>query len=472
MKKSDFKGKKVTVMGIGLHGGGIAAVRFFAEAGAKVIATDMKTEKELTPSLEKLKGLKNITFVLGQHRMEDFEKVDMVMKSPAVPWNSKYIQAALKKKITVEMDSSLFFKLSKLPIVGVTGTKGKTTTSTLICEILRLAGENVFSAGIGQKAVLDLLDKVSEAKKGVVVFELSSWRLSALGRIGLSPHIAVITNILPDHLNYYKTMEEYIADKKYIFSNQKKDDFVILNYDNEITRELAEEAKSQVIFFSTEFIRHPTSKITTLGVYVANGKIIFDDGTEQKEICDLNDIKLRGGHNLYNVLAAAGAAIAYGIAPEKIREAIENFKGVPHRLEFVRELDKVKYYNDTAATMPDAAIAGINSFSKPVILIAGGADKNLDFSKLAKVISEKVKKLILFKGEATEKLKKELNSLGELNSGKIDSEFDSMEKAVIRAKSIAGPGDVVLLSPGAASFGLFASEFDRGEKFREAVGRL
>jgi UDP-N-acetylmuramoylalanine--D-glutamate ligase len=205
---------------------------------------------------------------------------------------------------------------------------------------------------------------------------------------------------------------------------------------------------------------------------VASGKIIFDDGTEQKEICDLNNIKLRGGHNLYNVLAAAGAAIAYGIAPEKIREAIENFKGVPHRLEFVRELDKVKYYNDTAATMPDAAIAGINSFSKPVILIAGGADKNLDFSKLAKVISEKVKKLILFKGEATEKLKKELNSLGELNSGKIDSEFDSMEKAVIRAKSIAGPGDVVLLSPGAASFGLFASEFDRGEKFREAVGRL
>jgi len=165
------------------------------------------------------------------------------------------------------------------------------------------------------------------------------------------------------------------------------------------------------------------------------------------------------------------ATLAYGVAPEKICEAVKNFKGVPHRLEFVREIDKVKYYNDTAATMPDAAIAGINSFSKPIVLIAGGADKNLEFKSLVKTISEKVKKLILLKGEATEKIKSELNR--ELGSRVIiDSEFDNMEKAVIRAKNLAGPGDIVLLSPGAASFGLFLNEFDRGEKFREAVGKL
>lgn len=464
MKKSDFKGKKITVMGIGLHGGGVATVRFFSGAGAKVIATDMKTEKELAPSLEKLKDLKNITYVLGQHRMENFENVDMVVKGPAIPWSSKHIQAALKKKIPVEMDSSIFFKLCKLPIIGVTGTKGKTTTATLIAEILKTAGKNVFTAGIGQNPVLDLLDKIGEAKNGVVVFELSSWRLSALGRVASSPHIAVITNIHRDHLNYYGSMEKYVADKKYIFSAQKPDDYAVLNYDDESVRRLADEMKSGVIFFS--------ALKSDLGncVFIEKGKINYKKDGELKEICDLSDIKLRGGHNLYNVLAAVGATTAYGIAPEKICETVKNFKGVPHRLELVRELDGVKYINDTTATMPDAAIAGINSFSKPVILIAGGADKNLEFKEFAKTIGEKVKKVIFLKGEATEKIRDELKKISAEKT--IDSEFDSMEKAVIRAKSVSGPGDVVLLSPGAASFGLFLNEFDRGEKFREAVGKL
>jgi len=491
MKKSDFKDKKVTVMGIGLHGGGVASVRFFASAGSRVIATDMKTEKELALSLEKLKDLKNVKFVLGRHRIEDFENVDLVVKSPAAPWTSKNIQAALKKKIPVEMDSSIFFKLCRLPIIGVTGTKGKTTTSTLIAEILKTAGKKVFSAGIGQKPVLDLLKETEGVKKGVVVFELSSWRLSALGREKLSPHIAVITNIFPDHLNYYGTMEKYVADKKYVFASQKADDHVVLNYDNETTRELSKDAKSRVIFFSTEpkspssspffkggeasfplFQRGIKGDFSTAesAVYIKSGKIIFDDKNEQKEICDLNDIKLRGGHNIGNILAAVAATSAYGIAPEKICETIKNFKGVPHRLEFVREINEVKYYNDTAATMPDAAIAGINSFSEPIILIAGGADKNLEFKEFAKTISEKAKIIILLKGEATEKIKSELKKINAEKT--IDSEFDSMEKAVVRAKNIAGPGDIVLLSPGAASFGLFLNEFDRGEQFWDVVRKL
>jgi len=466
MKKSDFKGKKITVMGIGLHGGGVAAVRFFAECGAKVVATDMKTEKDLKVSIEKLKDLKNVTFALGQHRMEDFENVDMVVKGPAVPWSSKHIQAALKKNVPVEMDSSIFFELCKLPIIGVTGTKGKTTTATLISEILKIAGKNVFTVGIGQKPVLGELEKIEKESEGMVVFELSSWRLSALGRAGLSPHIAVVTNIHQDHLNYYGTMEKYVADKKYIFSSQKKEDLAVLNFDDEAVRALVDGTKSKKIFFTAN------AKIDSGDDFVGvkEGKIFFRDYNDEKTICDLNEIKLRGGHNLYNVLAAAAAAAACKIEQERICEAIKNLKGVPHRLELVRELGGVKFVNDTAATMPEAAIAGINSFSEPIVLIAGGADKNLDFKDFAEAVGEKVKRVILLKGEATEKIRIELKKIGA--EEKIDSEFDSMEKAVARAKDITGPGDVVLLSPGAASFGLFLNEFDRGDKFREAVEKL
>lgn len=466
MKKSDFKGKKITVMGIGLHGGGVATVRFFAEAGAKVIATDMKPEKELAPSLEKLKDLKNVAYILGQHRIEDFTNVDMVIKGPVVSWNSKHIQAALKKKIPVEMDSSIFFKLCKLPIIGVTGTKGKTTTSTLIAEILRTAGEKVFTAGIGQEPVLNVLDKIEGIKNSVVVFELSSWRLSALGREGLSPHIAVMTNIHRDHQNYYGTMEKYIADKKYIFSGQKPGDYTILNYDDEKTRALGSESRSKIIFFTANSAADTAHDF----VGVREGKIFYKSNAEEKIICDLGDIKLRGGHNIGNVLGAAAATLAVGVSAENICEAIKNFKGVSHRLEFVRELNGVEYYNDTAATMPDAAIAGINSFSEPIILIAGGADKNLEFAEFAKAVGDKVKKVILLKGDATEKIKNEIKKIGAEKM--IDSEFDNLKKTVLRAKSISGPGDVVLFSPGATSFNMFKNEIDRGEKFREAVGKL
>jgi UDP-N-acetylmuramoylalanine--D-glutamate ligase len=265
-------------------------------------------------------------------------------------------------------------------------------------------------------------------------------------------------------------MEKYVADKKYIFSSQKSEDYIVLNNDNETGRELAGSAKSKIMFFAANAKIDSTNDF----VGVKAGKIFYQNNGEDKIICDLNDIKLRGGHNIGNILAAVAATSAYGVAPEKICEAVKNFKGVPHRLEFVREIDGVKYMNDTAATIPDAAIAGINSFSEPLILIAGGADKNLEFKEFAKVVSEKVKKVILLKGEATEKIKRELSKFPKpsFGNGIIDSEFDSMEKAVIRAKSISGPGDVVLLSPGAASFGLFLNEFDRGEKFREAVGKL
>lgn len=452
-------------MGLGIHGGGVGTVRFFHDAGAKMTVTDIKPKEELQSSLEKIKDLKNINYVLGQHRPEDFSGADMIVKTPPAPWSNKYIKLALEKNIPVEVDSSLFFKLCKNPIVGVTGTKGKTTTSTLIYEILKIAGKNPVKAGIGQTSVLD---KLSELKSNsVVVLELSSWRLSALGRYNLSPKVAVLTNIFPDHLNYYKNIESYLRDKKFIYSSQKPDDFCVLNWDDEILNKLEPEIKSQIIKFSKKRISRGRS------VFIHENSVYLNDGIDEKKVLEVSEIKLRGEHNLGNILAGIGAAYALGVSLDHIRNAILAFKGIPHRLEFVRELDGVKYYNDTAATMPESAVFGIKSFQEPIILICGGADKNLDMAALACAIREKVKGVVFLKGAATDKIISEIRKI--LPEDEREKKFEvveTMDKALEMARLAAEAGDIILLSPGAASFGLFSNEFDRGNKFKEAVQKL
>jgi UDP-N-acetylmuramoylalanine--D-glutamate ligase len=464
MKIADLKGKKITVMGLGLQGGGLGTVRFLHMAGALLTVTDMKSKEELTQSLEKLKDLKNVNYVFQQHRPEDFTAVDMVVKNPVIPWNNKQIKLALENKVPVEIDSSLFFKFCARPIVGVTGTKGKTTTSNLIYEILKVAGKNPIKVGIGQTPVLG---KLGELKKdSTVVFELSSWRLSALGRNKLSPKIAVLTNIYPDHLNYYKSMDEYVRDKKMIFSNQKKDGVCVINHDNEILREMAKEIKSKTIIFSKQKITDAKS------VYVDDGGIYFNDGIDEKKIMNTSEIGMRGEHNLENVLAAVAVAVSMGVDLSAIKKAVSQFQGVDHRLEFVRKFDGIDFFNDSAATTPEAAISGINSFSAPIILIAGGADKNLEMTEFGRIISQKIKGIVFLKGQATDKI---LTAMKKVDPS-IDIEkfkvVESMEKAVELARLSAESGDVVLLSPGAASFGLFNNEFERGDKFRMAVKNL
>ena len=459
-----FKDKKITVFGLGLHGGGVGVVKFLAEHGAKVIVTDLKTKEQLAPSLEKLKGLKNISYVLGQHRAEDFTSVDMVIKNPAAPWTDKHIKLALEKKIPVEMDSSLFFKFCKNPIIGVTGTKGKTTTATLIYEILKNAGKNPIKVGIGQASVLDKL--LTLKKDSVVVFELSSWRLSALGRAKLSPQIAVFKNIMPDHLNYYGTMEKYVQDKKYIFSNQKAKDWLVVNFDDQALMELAKEATSQMIKFSYQPMKKSRS------VFLDDQDIYLNTGIDVVKLGTIKDIKIPGRHNLSNVMAAIGASFAFGVKPLEIKKALPLLKGPLHRLEFVRELAGVKYYNDTAATIPNAAISALNSFVQPIVLIAGGTDKELDFSDFAKEICEKTKNVVLLRGTATEKLLNKIRKCADDDFAEKIDVVDSIEKAINLAKGYAAKGDVIVLSPGAASFGLFLNEFDRGDKFKDAVKRL
>lgn len=451
-------------MGIGLHGGGVGTVKFLVAHGAKVIATDLRSKEQLKASLEKLKGLKNVQYVLGQHRMEDFSKVDMVIKNPAAQWSDKHIKFALENKVPVEMDSSLFFKLCKRPIIGVTGTKGKTTTATLIYEILKSAGKNPIKIGVSQVSVLDKLALIK--KDSIPVFELSSWRLSALGRYKLSPHIAVFKNIMPDHLNYYGTMEKYFQDKKYIFANQKPKDWLVVNYDDEALKGISKEAPAQVIKFSYDPLKRSRS------VFIEDEIIYLNNGIDVVKLAPTKSINIPGRHNLSNVMAAIGAAYAFGLSAAEIKKALLNLKGPIHRLEFVREVAGVKYYNDTAATIPDAAISALSAFEKPIVLIAGGTDKNLEFTEFAKEILEKTKHLILLKGNATEKLLVKLKKYADESFVNQIEIVDSMEAAVSIARKIAQKNDVVLLSPGAASFGLFANEFDRGDKFKEAVKKL
>ena len=459
-----FKDKKITVLGLGLHGGGVGIVKFLATRGARIVVTDMKSKEELSSSLEKLKGIKNVEYILGQHRNEDFVKTDMVIKNPSVRWDNPHIKLALEKKIPVEMDSGLFFELCKNSIIGITGTKGKTTTAALIFEILKLAGKNPIKVGSGQISVLDKLDALE--KDSVVVFELSSWRLSALKKKKLSPHVAVITNILCDHQNYYKSMDDYIADKKNIFLFQKPGDFLIANDESEKIKELYPEIKAEILKFSLKSFGEGKS------IFIQDDAIFINDGIDIKKIIDIKDIKIPGKHNLLNVMAAIGAVYPFKARTEEIKKAIINFSGVKHRLEFVREFQGAKYYNDTAATIPDAAMMSLGCFGDPIVLIAGGTDKKLKFADFGKEISQKVKKIILLKGTATEQLLPEIkkndggNKLGEIPI------VDSMDKAVELASQFSENGDVILLSPGAASFGLFLNEFDRGDKFREAVKNL
>lgn len=283
-----------------------------------------------------------------------------------------------------------------------------------------------------------------------------------MGREKLSPHIAVFKNIMTDHLNYYGSMEKYLADKKFIFSNQKPKDWLVINYDDEALKILSGGIVSQVIKFSYK----PLSK--NRSIFIDDEKIYINTGVDVVELISLKDILIPGKHNYSNVMAAVGAVYAYGLSPLQIKKALPLLRGVPHRLEFVRELDGVKYYNDTAATIPDATISALNSFEQPIVLVVGGTDKNLQFSELAKAITEKAKNVVMLKGTATEKI---ISQMGKDFAQNLEV-VDSMEKAVISARKLAEKGDVVLLSPGAASFGLFLNEFDRGEKFRDTVKKL
>lgn len=450
----DFIGKKVLVMGLGIQGGGVGVARFFVEHGAKVTVTDLKTKKQLAPSLAGLADLP-ITYVLGKHREEDFKKADLVIRNPDVPQNSPYLAMARKQGIPVEMDESLFLKLcsNRENIIGVTGTRGKTTTTHLIGTILKKAGFHTLLGGnLRGVATLSLLDQMRPNSK--VVLELSSWQLQGLDEDQISPHIAVITNIYPDHLNRYQNMEEYIVDKKIIFKYQNKDDFLVLNKENGIVGSFAKEARSKIVWFSKDDTIH-------LGGVMASPPKADQPATIRGVI----GFKLKGEHNLENLAAAYQVAKIFNISDGIIQKAVAEFTGVEFRLQEIAKIGGVTYVNDTTSTTPEATIAALQAYEgRPIILIAGGASKNLDLTKMTDEIGKRVKAVVLLEGTATDeiaaKIKQEPGIVGR---------YDNFRKAVLAAKNVAKPGDIVLLSPACASFGMFKNEFDRGEQFNEII---
>jgi len=438
--KKDFQGKKILIMGLGVLGRGAADARFFAQIGAEVTVTDLKSAQELKPSLKKLKGL-GIKFVLGKHQREDILNSDLILRNAAVPQNSPFLKLARRQRIRIEMDEPLFIRYAPIKVIGITGTRGKSTTTTLIYQILKAAGFPVWLAGnIRGKAALPLLPKIN--LNDWVVMELSSWQLQGFRKIKTSPYIAVLTNIYEDHLNRYKNMGEYMADKKLIFKYQNRDSFLIINKDLKITRNLTKEAKSKIVWFSRKDLM----------------SIILDS------------IRVRGEHNKENIAAALKVAEVLKINKKIVKKVIAKFTGLPHRLETVARIYKVVYVNDSTSTTPAAGLAALNAFQAPIILICGGASKNLDMSAFAKEIGSKVKKVIFLAGSETDNLIKLVKKFK--GESKITGVFKDLKSAVLKAKKLAVAGDVVLLSPGCASFGMFINEFDRGEKFTKIVMSL
>jgi len=452
-------------MGLGLQGSGIAAAKFFARLGARVTVTDIKTREKLSSSIERLKEYKNITFVLGQHRSEDFKNTDLVIKGPGVPNDSKYLEIARKNKVAIDTEGGVFFSAVKNPVIGVTGTRGKSTTTQIIYELLRAAGRKVVIGGnISGKPLLGLLELVK--KESFLVLELSSFQLEGIRPRKKSPHIAVVTNFMADHLNRYKNLESYHEAKEAIVRYQTNDDFAVLNYDDAKVRLLAPGLKSRVWFFSLEKLGGENV------AFIFDGKVILRRGKEEEVITEIKKLKLIGEHRIPNLLAAACVAGILKIPTAVIRQVFESFAGIEHRLEVVRSVNGVLYVNDTAATVPEAAKHALRTFKDPVILISGGSDKGLDFKDLASEIISRAKGLILLKGGGTDRLVARINQqLPEGLRGSLKI-VETMEKAVEIASAEADPGDVVLLSPGCTSFEMFDNEFDRGDRFKEAVMKL
>lgn len=441
MIKVDYKtflsGKRVTIMGLGLLGRGLNDAKFLAKYCEEVLVTDLKSEEELKTSVAEVKLFPNIKLVLGEHRECDFKKRDFVLKAAGIPLDSPYIAFAREHNVPVYMDEALFVMLApKITTIGVTGTRGKTTTTMMIDAILRESGKKYFLGGnIRGVATLPFLEQVQEGD--VVLMELSSWQLQGFGDAGISPNISVFTNFYDDHLNYYGGDRSlYFNDKSLIYKNQKDRDTLV--YGANIPDEFKEVIKN---FNSNKF-----------------------EISSQNLPPNIN-LKIPGEHNRENAALAMKVGEVLDIKKDIIKKALEEFSGVPGRLELVRVAHGISFYNDTTATTPNATANAIEALSPkgPIILIMGGFDKGLNM-QLVLDAATRVKKIILLPGTGSDSI---------VSHGLTNFErADDLVSAVNTARRQAEAGDIILLSPAFASFGLFKNEFDRGDQFDAAVKTL
>ena len=467
MKKLlNLKNKKITVMGLGLNRGGLGVAKYLAGSGADVLVTDLKTSHELQKTMAELKDY-DITYVLGGHRVEDFIGRDMIIQNPGVPNHSKYLQIAREFGTPIETDLSLFLKVCpSTKFIAVGGTKGKSTVTDLIYHIFCRAGKDIVHAGNIGISVFDVLPKIKE--NTLVLLEISSWQLEGIQHLQFKPQIAVLTNILPDHLDRYDSFEEYSRSEKIICKYLDRTNILVTSFDNSITRNLSQQTTAEISWFSTK-------REVTQGTYLKGNALFFKHTNRQVQFSETNNIHVPGNHNISNILAAANVGFLMDLSASDISGAIKDFSGVPNRLEKIRTLNGINFYNDTCATTPEAAAAAVQSFPGiPLIIILGGKDKKLKYDCLCRTIisNNNIDHLVILRHPEYDASEMIINKLKEKKFQKKIHVTQSMAEAVDTAYALAQPGTNILLSPAATSFGLFVNEFDRGNSFRKAVSNL
>ena len=444
-------GKNISILGMARSG--LALAKTLKELGAKVFVSDLKSENNLKSETKELKRLK-IDFETGGHTQKLLQEKDYMVLSPGVPSDIPIIKEAEFLGIPVFSEIEVAYWLCPAEIVAITGSNGKTTTTTLVGEIFKKAGKETSVAGNIGVAFSGVLNQISNT--GIVVLEVSSFQLEKIQEF--KPKVSAILNLSPDHLDRYPNLESYIQAKFRIFENQDKSDFAVLNYDDSILRKKASEVKAPVLFFSTQAELEE-------GGYIKDKNLMVKLGGIEKRIIDVSQIGIKGPHNLSNAVCASLMATALGVKKETIAEVLKEFKGVEHRLEFVAEISGVKFINDSKATNVDSVWYALQSVNAPIILIAGGKDKGGDFSRLTDLVKAKVKLLILI-GEAKDKIKKALGNLTET------AEAKDLAEAVKLGFNKSQAGDCLLLSPACASFDMFLNFEERGNIFKQEVSKL
>ena len=446
-----LKGKKIAIIGAGVSN--LPLIEYMAKLSDKVVLFDMK---ELSDDARQLVEKYNIKTSLGDNYLEELIGFDYIFRSPSCLPTNPYIVKEIDRGAIVTTEVEEVIKLSPCKVIGITGSDGKTTTTTIISEVLKSLGYTVHTGGNIGTPIFTNMNKVK--KEDIIVLELSSFQLM---NMKVSPNISVITNISKNHLDIHKDYQEYIDAKKSIFLNQNKDDIVVLNYDDELVKSFDKEVKGEVRYFSFK------SKLKD-NYYLDGEYIKYND----KIIIDTKDLTIRGVHNYINICTVLNAIKDYITDMDKALEIIRKFPGVHHRIEFVREIDGVKWYNDSASSTPSRTIAGINAFDEKIVLLAGGYDKNIPYDSLAKPILGKVRVLILF-GNTKDKIYNAVMKESKLQNKEIEIyEEKTLEDVISKAKEVAKEGEVVLFSPASASFDMFKNAYQRGDIFRDLVNKL
>ncbi|HEV8229529.1 MAG TPA: UDP-N-acetylmuramoyl-L-alanine--D-glutamate ligase [Candidatus Limnocylindria bacterium] len=455
--REDFRGKRVTIVGLGRGRMTAGLARFLVSCGAVLTITDAKTREQLTEGIERL-GDTPAELVLGPSSDDAaLADPDFVFVNPALRPRSATIMRALQGGIPVLTEMGLFFRLCPSTIVGVTGTKGKTTTTTMIGRILSKGSRRVVVGGNIGRAIIQDLDHLT--KDDIVVLELSSYQLETIAH---SPHVAVVTNIGEDHLDHHGTRESYIAAKRNIVAWQGANDFAVLNLDDPATVAIHTGAASMVRGYS--LVLHPRHG----GLLDAEGRLVLTDGDRRTPVCAASELRVPGRHNVANALAAAIVGDIFDVAPEVIGATLREFEGVPSRLETVAETDGVLWVNDSASTTPAATLTALDTFARPAVVILGGVGKDADFTELARALVRRGRGAVLI-GIAADEIAAALDAAGAKAAAFTVERARTLEDAVTAARRIARRGDVVLLSPAAASTDMFVSADERGERFTALV---